>query len=156
MTLVNITLVFLILNLIPITPSMAAEETETCNSRYSNGTAPTTSDLEQIERSHQAWLKNGKKDTDPRRAKLCNADLTQIEYWNEYNFDGADLRRAKLKGAVTMSLSGADLRGADLSDSIFTQAEFINANLSGASLRNATIPGDFKGADLSNADLSGA
>jgi hypothetical protein len=81
-----------------------------CTGKYKGGLQPTDDKLKEILKQHSAWLIEGGPANDPRRAKLCGANLSSVD------LNGAQLTRADLTGAYLRGadLSGADLRGADL------------------------------------------
>ena len=102
--------------------------------------------LDAIIADHQAWLKSdgqegvraGLDETDLRRAKLMDCDLSDL------SATGADLRKA--------DLTRAKLRGADLRDADLRRATLYRADLRGADLRRANL----EGASLRHAELEGA
>lgn len=80
------------------------------------------------------------------------------------SLEGADLRRAELKGLTLrrVDFESARLKGADLEDSDLRMSDFEEADLRGADLENTRLTGaDFtdanvRGVDFSQSDLRGA
>jgi uncharacterized protein YjbI with pentapeptide repeats len=142
-----------------------------CNGKYKGGLTPTSDELKEILRQHAAWLTDNsllpgsqtsvldpKVANDPRRANLCDADLTRAHLFRadltSANLTRAHLFRADLGGAYLSSadLSGANLNGADLSG-----ADLVSANLSGAYLTRANLTrATLISVDLTDANLTRA
>jgi len=123
-------------------PSTVAAE-PVCNGKYKGGVKPSDAELKEILKKHAEWvedtavvkgwsrkagfikLADPKLTDDPRRANLCEADLTGA------HLDYAILTGANLSGAF---LSSADLSGACLIGADLNGAYLESANLSGAHL----------------------
>ena len=118
-----------------------------CNGKYKGRLKPSPDELAKILKQHAAWVNSGgwgnpKLANDPRRANLCDADLTGA------HLDGADLTNADLTNA---NLFDADLKHAHLEDVNLEGANLENAHLNKADLSGAHLVG----ADLANANLDG-
>ena len=133
-----------------------------CTGRYKGTRKPSHTELTDILKKHADWLKDGRASrselaNDPRRANLCEADLTGA-YLAMADLRRADLRDSNLEATHLdgTHLDGAHLTGADLAGAPLAGAFVRNALLDGAHLNSAHMPGaDLKGADLTGASLAG-
>lgn len=115
------------------------------------GRIRSRTDLDEIVREHQQWLRTGKlqgRRCDLHRAKLGGVDLSSQDL-SDANLAGADLSDAKLHGTI---LDNADLSEAKLNGTLVIASKLRAALLNRASLENALL-GE---ADLESADLFGA
>jgi len=133
------------------TQTLAAQsETLPCDDPYSGKRLDSVT-IEKVLEQHAElvaeWrrykLIDGVFATDPRSAKLCEADLENSK------LSGASLTHAGLIGA---NLARADLSSADLSRTTLSGANLVEANLFKANLAEANL----SWANLSNANLVGA
>jgi uncharacterized protein YjbI with pentapeptide repeats len=122
--------------------------------RDASGNVRSFSDLQEILREHQQWIKSGKKagteanlnKADLHGAILFHANLTDADL-RDANLSGAQLFRANLTGAklIRADLTGAhlgvaNLTDADLRDAKLTDAVVIGAKLDGAIFEPSSLP----------------
>jgi hypothetical protein len=127
-------------------------EMPSCIGKYKE-VAPSTAELKQILKQHDAWMNSVLYPDDRRRANLCGAILMQA------HLAGANLFYANLAEAnlIDANLSHANLADANLADANLAEANLSHANLGAANLSGAKLWGaNLAAADLFYANLSAA
>ncbi|MEE8435130.1 MAG: pentapeptide repeat-containing protein [bacterium] len=175
--------VVLVSQLLPGTPTLAQERTESREAQAASDREPLPP-TKRILANHAAWLRSlgdpqllelmgvsqlsEENRRDPRRMVLRGRELRGFTA-PKANLAAADLSGSRLDGAqlagINLSYSlmagvnmvGANLEGAKLTKVNLARGKLSGVNLSGANLRNSDLRGiDLRQANLSGADLSGS